>query len=129
MDILAHALWAGAGTAYAARRIPISRPVAAATVALAVLPDIVQILWHGRKTCALRIQAQGTAGEIHFGEGQIVNALWGSLKGEEAFYKMLTLTEGDFRVDPTFKPTVRIIQASPEGLLLEGMRRLDEHGG
>lgn len=92
------------------------------------LPDIVQILWHGRKTCALRIQAQGTAGEIHFGEGQIVNALWGSLKGEEAFYKMLTLTEGDFRVDPTFKPTVRIIQASPEGLLLEGMRRLDEHG-
>ena len=44
MDILAHALWAGAGTAYVARRIPISRPVAAATVALAVLPDIVQML-------------------------------------------------------------------------------------
>jgi hypothetical protein len=39
---------------------------------------------------------------------------------------MLALREGDFRLDPTYTPSIRSIQASPEGLLLEGMRRLDE---
>ena len=90
------------------------------------LPDMVQILWHGRKTCALKISAKGMAGEIDFADGQIVHATWGSIKGEDAFYKMLTLREGDFRLDPTYTPSIRSIQASPEGLLLEGMRRLDE---
>lgn len=90
------------------------------------LPDMVQILWHGRKTCALKIVAKGQAGEIDFADGQIVHATWGSIKGEDAFYKMLTLREGDFRLDPTYTPSIRSIQASPEGLLLEGMRRLDE---
>ncbi len=90
------------------------------------LPDMVQILWHGRKTCALRINAKGVNGEIDFADGQIVHATWGSIKGEDAFYKMLTLREGDFRLDPTYTPSIRSIQASPEGLLLEGMRRLDE---
>jgi response regulator RpfG family c-di-GMP phosphodiesterase len=90
------------------------------------LPDMVQILWHGRKTCALKINAKGAAGEIDFADGQIVHAVWGSIKGEDAFYKMLTLREGDFRLDPTYTPSIRSIQASPEGLLLEGMRRLDE---
>ena len=90
------------------------------------LPDMVQILWHGRKTCALKIQAGSSNGEIDFAEGQVVNARWQELRGEEAFYKMLSLQEGDFRLDPSYKPTVRVISASPEALLLEGMRRLDE---
>jgi hypothetical protein len=40
---------------------------------------------------------------------------------------MCTLTSGDFALDPSFKPTGRVIQASAESLLLEGMRRLDEN--
>ena len=90
------------------------------------LPDMVQILWHGRKTCALRITAQSSSGEIDFAEGQVVDARWDALRGEAAFYKMISLSAGDFRLDPTYKPTSRSIQASPEALLLEGMRRLDE---
>jgi response regulator RpfG family c-di-GMP phosphodiesterase len=90
------------------------------------LPDMVQILWHGRKTCALRIQANSVSGEIDFAEGQVVDARWEALRGEAAFYKMLSLREGDFRLDPTFTPGTRSISASPEALLLEGMRRLDE---
>jgi hypothetical protein len=43
MDVLAHALWAGVGVAAARRRWPIDRRVAAATVAAAVLPDVVQL--------------------------------------------------------------------------------------
>jgi response regulator RpfG family c-di-GMP phosphodiesterase len=90
------------------------------------LPDMIQILWHGRKTCALRISSGASNGEIDFAEGQVVDARWDALRGEDAFYKMLTLREGEFRLDPTFKPTTRSIEASPEALLLEGMRRLDE---
>jgi len=91
------------------------------------LPDMVQILWHGRKTCALRITSGASSGEIDFADGQVVDARWDALRGEDAFYKMLTLREGDFRLDPNFKPpATRSIQASPEALLLEGMRRLDE---
>ncbi|APR85826.1 GSPII E domain/HD domain/response regulator [Minicystis rosea] len=90
------------------------------------LPDMIQILWHGRKTCALRITSGPSSGEIDFAEGQVVDARWDALRGEDAFYKLLTLREGDFRLDPTFKPTTRTIEASPEALLLEGMRRLDE---
>jgi hypothetical protein len=40
MDILAHALWAGAGVTLAQRRWPVSPRTAALTVALAVAPDL-----------------------------------------------------------------------------------------
>lgn len=92
------------------------------------LTDIVQILWHGRKTCALNITSGDSHGGIHFQQGMIVNAIWGDATGEVAFYRLLTLgEEGEFAVDPEFAPEGEpIIQASPEALLLEGMRLLDE---
>ncbi|TKD03110.1 DUF4388 domain-containing protein [Polyangium fumosum] len=90
------------------------------------IPDMVQVLWHGRKTCALRIQTGKSTGEIHFAEGQIVDARWEQVVGEEAFYRMLALLEGEFRLEPGVEPSGRTIAVSPEALLLEGMRRLDE---
>jgi response regulator RpfG family c-di-GMP phosphodiesterase len=90
------------------------------------LPEIVQVLWHGRKTGSLKIRSTSDQGEIHFVEGSIYNAMWGTLRGEDAVYAMLSLTQGDFNLDPSFKAPQQVIQASPEALLLEGMRRLDE---
>jgi response regulator RpfG family c-di-GMP phosphodiesterase len=90
------------------------------------LPDMVQVLFHGRKSGNLRIRAPEGAGEIHFADGSVVNALWGELRGENAFYAMLRLRDGEFGLDPTFKPLSRVIHASSEALLLEGMRRMDE---
>ncbi|HZO14618.1 MAG TPA: HD domain-containing phosphohydrolase [Polyangiaceae bacterium] len=92
------------------------------------LPDIVQILWHGRKTCALRVSRGDQQGEIHFSEGLIVDARWGEIVGEAAFYRLLALREnGEFTVDPdTPWSGVATISTSPEALLLEGMRLLDE---
>jgi response regulator RpfG family c-di-GMP phosphodiesterase len=92
------------------------------------LPEIVQILWHGRKTGRLKIKAQSESGEIHFVSGAIFNALWASLRGEEAIYAMLRIEDGEFALDPNFTAPQQVIQASPEALLLEGMRRLDEAG-
>lgn len=91
------------------------------------LPDMVQILFHGRKTCALRIQSKKGNGEIFFDSGQLVDARFGATRGEDAVYQMLSLREGDFQIDPNAgAPAQRTINVSPEALLLEGMRRVDE---
>jgi response regulator RpfG family c-di-GMP phosphodiesterase len=92
------------------------------------LPEIVQVLWHGRKTGSLRIRAGIQSGEIHFVEGSLYNALWDNVRGEEAVYAMLALKEGEFSLDPNVRAPQRVIHGSPEALLLEGMRRLDEAG-
>jgi len=39
---------------------------------------------------------------------------------------MLSLVEGEFSLDPNFIAPQQVIQDTPEALLLEGMRRLDE---
>jgi hypothetical protein len=44
MDILAHALWAGIGLALARRHRPLTTYTASATLALAVVPDLAQLL-------------------------------------------------------------------------------------
>jgi hypothetical protein len=90
------------------------------------LPDMVQVLFHGRKSGNLRIRARDGSGEIHFVDGNVVDALWGDQKGEDAFFAMLGLEDGEFALDPAFKPTGRVIHQSSEALLLEGMRRIDE---
>ena len=85
-----------------------------------------QVLFHGRKTGKLNISGAGKRGEIHFLEGNIANALLGEITGTDAFYAMLKFEDGDFALDPSFKPPKRIIEESSEALLLEGMRRMDE---
>jgi hypothetical protein len=90
------------------------------------LPDMVQVLFHGRKSGNLKIRARDGSGEIHFMDGNVVNATWGELRGEDAFFAMLKIQDGDFGLDPSFKTEARVIHQSSEALLLEGMRRMDE---
>jgi response regulator RpfG family c-di-GMP phosphodiesterase len=92
------------------------------------LPDVVQILFHGRKSGKLTIHSEGKRGEVHFRDGQIYDASFGEALHEEAFYEMLCLNSGEFELDTNFRPVERKIQMGPESLLLEGMRRLDEAG-
>ena len=90
------------------------------------LPDMIQVLFHGRKTGNLKIRRGNDLGEIHFVKGAVVNALWENNAGADAFYRLLHLAEGDLQFDPAFRPQETRIQESVESLLLEGMRRLDE---
>ncbi len=90
------------------------------------LPELVQVLFHSRKTGNLRVRWGQLAGEIHFSDGNVVNALFEKVRGTDAFYQMLKLQDGEFGLDPAFVPQARVIQESPEALLLEGMRRMDE---
>ncbi len=90
------------------------------------LPEVVQVLGQSRKTGRLHLTSGAAEGEMHFDAGHIVHALFGSQKGDAAFYSMLRLTDGDFAFDPNVKTTERTLAASTESLLLEGMRRIDE---
>jgi response regulator RpfG family c-di-GMP phosphodiesterase len=90
------------------------------------LPEMVQVLWHGRKNGALRIETRTSVGEIHFSDGKIIHAAWDNISGEAAFYRMITLKEGDFHLETGGEAPQRSISISPEALLLEGMRLLDE---
>jgi DNA-binding response OmpR family regulator len=90
------------------------------------IPDLVQILFYGRKSGALRLRRGAESGDVYFAEGMVVDAVWGKLRGEDAFYDLLRLREGDFAFDPAGRAEKTTITASPETLLLEGMRRMDE---
>jgi len=90
------------------------------------LPDVIQILGSGRKSGRLELESSGLRGALHFVEGSIHHATFGDLQGAEAVYAMLLLESGDFRLDPSSDIPQRSIQMSTEGLLLEGMRRMDE---
>ncbi len=90
------------------------------------IPDIVQVLFHGRKSGKLVLRAGSEEGEVHFIDGAVADAAFAGAKGAEAFYLLLKLTDGDFALDPSFVPPAKVIQESSEGLLLEGLRRMDE---
>lgn len=90
------------------------------------LPDLVQILAHGRKSGQLKLRFGQKKGEIHFLNGEIYNALFEKLRGEEAFFNMLHYKDGTFSINPHFKAESKVIQMNSEMLLLEGLRRFDE---
>jgi response regulator RpfG family c-di-GMP phosphodiesterase len=90
------------------------------------LPDLVQIIAHGRKTGALRLTSGSQQGEVHFVNGDMYNALFGDLRGDDAFFALLKLKDGSFSLDPSFAATERVIQRTAEMMLLEGLRRYDE---
>ena len=103
----------------------VARGVSGSLAELA-LTDVIQVLAQGRKSGQLRIRSGSEQGEIHLLDGAVVNALWGTLRGEDAFYAMLSLDDGDFSLDASFRPATRVITATVEALLLEGLKRLDE---
>lgn len=90
------------------------------------LPDIVQILGAGRRTCLLTIHHDSEKADIYLEEGRIVNTVYKDMKGEEAFYSIIGWEEGTFTITPDVQITERLINKSNDSLMLEGFRRLDE---
>jgi CheY-like chemotaxis protein len=88
--------------------------------------DLLQSLDMGRKTCSLTLANSGDSCKMFFAEGQINHAQYGKLKGDEAVYKVLTWTEGNFEIDFKGASQEQTTTQSTQGLLLEGLRMLDE---
>lgn len=89
--------------------------------------DLVQTFEIGRKTGVIKLEGE-RAGVVFFKEGRVIDAELGRLRGENAFYRMLNTFEGKFEVSFVTIDRPERIEVSTQGLLMEGMRRLDEWG-
>jgi CheY-like chemotaxis protein len=88
--------------------------------------DLMQSLEMGRKSCQLTLSNQGDQCEVFFAEGQVKHATYGSLLGDEAVFKVLRWTGGNFQIDFEGKTDKETTQLNTQGLLMEGLRLLDE---
>ena len=59
-------------------------------------------------------------------EGQVKHATYGSLVGDAAVFKVLRWTGGNFQLDFEGKTDKETTQLNTQGLLMEGLRLLDE---
>src|ERR1700729_1648137 len=88
--------------------------------------DLMQSLEMGRKSCRISLTKEGEKCEVFFAEGQVKHATYGSLVGDEAVFKVLRWTGGSFELDFEGKTDQETTQLNTQGLLMEGLRLLDE---
>ncbi len=88
--------------------------------------DLLQSLELGRKTCLLSLTNDQDRCHLYFNEGQINHALYGELTGDEAVYKVLRWIDGNFQIDFNSSSNEQSVTRSTQGLLMEGLRLLDE---
>jgi CheY-like chemotaxis protein len=88
--------------------------------------DLMQSLEMGRKSCQLTLTKDGDKCEVFFVEGQVKHATYGALVGDEAVFKVLRWTGGSFELDFEGKTNKETTQLNTQGLLMEGLRLLDE---
>jgi CheY-like chemotaxis protein len=88
--------------------------------------DLVQSLEMGRKSCRLTLTNDNEKCEMYFREGQVPHAVYGSLTGDAAVFKVLRWTGGNFQIDFEGKTNQQSTTLNTQGLLMEGLRLLDE---
>jgi CheY-like chemotaxis protein len=88
--------------------------------------DLMQSLEMGRKSCQLSLTNESEKCEVFFVEGQVKHATYGSLVGDQAVFKVLRWTGGNFQLDFEGKADKETTQLNTQGLLMEGLRLLDE---
>jgi CheY-like chemotaxis protein len=90
------------------------------------LTDVIQIECLRRSSCILEVHNPGTHGAIYIESGAIVHATAAKLTGEQALYRLLSMGNGEFRLQPFKNPPARTIEGSWEYLLMEAARMSDE---
>ncbi len=90
--------------------------------------SFLQLIQMEEKTCFLEIiPTVGQKGFFYFIDGELYDALYGSLKGEEAAFELLALDKASIRLKnlPDEK-VVKRINISLMNLIVESLRRKDE---
>ncbi len=89
--------------------------------------DLIQTVEVSRKSGVIQFTGDNNRqAAIYFRDGKVIDAEAGPLHGEDAVYRLLTWSDGGFEV--VFRTVRRreVIGVPTQGLLMEGMRRLDE---
>jgi CheY-like chemotaxis protein len=86
------------------------------------------VLELGRKSCKLIIGNGGDSCEMYFTDGNVTHAIYPNLnlRGDEAVYKTLFWTDGSWELDFNTLSNEQSTTRSTQGLLMEGLRLLDE---
>ena len=93
------------------------------------LVDLLQTIDISRKSGVLRLTQGERSGEVLFSDGSLVHAEFGKLRGEAAIYRFLVWNDGEFNLEfGPVDPEEISVTAPTQGVLMEGMRRLDEWG-
>jgi CheY-like chemotaxis protein len=92
------------------------------------MTDLLQSLEMGQKSCRLRVQRNGESGELYFANGQCRDAKIGTTVGDDAVYRVVLWTEGEFEIDFNAANDSKRTTTTKNttGLLMEAMRLMDE---
>lgn len=90
------------------------------------IADLIQHNCVDRKKAKITISNFQGEAELYFNEGEVVHASLDGIEGEEVVYRILAWDEGSFTLVSEVESPKTSINRSWSGLLMEGMRRLDE---
>jgi CheY-like chemotaxis protein len=88
--------------------------------------DLMQSLEMGRKSCLLSLTQNEDRCDVYFDQGQVIHAVYGELKGDEAVFKVLRWNGGTFQLNFEGRTSETSTKLNTQGLLMEGLRLLDE---
>jgi CheY-like chemotaxis protein len=90
--------------------------------------DLMQSLEMGQKSCRLIVKKGSESGELYFAGGQCRDAKSGEVEGDDAVYRVLLWTEGEFEIDFSAANASNrtTTTRNTTGLLMEAMRLMDE---
>jgi CRP-like cAMP-binding protein len=90
--------------------------------------ELIQAMNVNNQTGMLLVQSANKNLTIYMHDGQVHEVQLGDQRGEEAFFEFLSWARGQFRFEPVRKDQPqKQVQMDTVGLLLEGMRRVDEY--
>jgi two-component system chemotaxis response regulator CheY len=90
------------------------------------LATLLQACCGDRREGRLRVRGSRGQAVLFLAGGSVIHAELDDARGEEAFYRLLRWTEGEFELDPEVPAPERSISREVEELLLEGLCRIDE---
>lgn len=93
------------------------------------LQDILQLECLRRNSCLLEVFSKSESGTIVIRTGNVIHAEVGTLTGQAAFFHLLNLKDGEFRLKSYAEPAQKTISLHWEMLLMEAAQKRDESAG
>jgi len=93
------------------------------------LQEVIQMECNRRHSTILEIHNPELSGQVYIEAGAITHAVVGTLTGETAFRRLLSLKGGNFQLKSFQAPPQRTIESGWEYLLLDAARANDEETG
>ena len=90
------------------------------------LQEVIQMECNGSHSSILEIRNSQLSGQLYIEAGVMVHAAVGTLVGEQAVYRLLSLKGGEFQLKPFQPPPQRTVHSGWEILLMEAARASDE---